>query len=118
MHDRIPNYRQAVTYFDIESYKVKRYNIKMQKRLHAFFSGSVQGVGFRFTAERIARKFPITGFVKNLPNGGVELVAEGEEESLKEFLAAVCEAFHSYIRDVEVTWSKAAGEFKSFGIQF
>ena len=90
----------------------------MKKRLHAFFSGSVQGVGFRFTTERMARKFPVVGFVKNLPNGQVELVVEGEEESLKEFLGAVREAFHSYVQEVETQWDKATGAFKDFGIRF
>lgn len=90
----------------------------MNKRLQALFSGSVQGVGFRFTAERLARRFPVTGFVRNLPNGKVELVAEGEERTLQEFLAAVREVFRDYIRDVETEWTDAAAEFKGFGIKF
>ena len=90
----------------------------MEKRLRALFTGSVQGVGFRFTTERMARRFRVTGYVKNLPDGKVELVAEGEETSLKEFLAAVREAFHSYVRDVQTAWSEPSGEFKSFGVKF
>ena len=91
---------------------------KTHKRLQAFFSGSVQGVGFRYTAERIARKFPVTGYVKNLPNGGVEIAAEGEQKSVGEFLAQVREAFHTHIYDVKTSWSEATGEFKGFGIKF
>lgn len=90
----------------------------MQKRFQAFFSGAVQGVGFRFTAERIARKFSVSGFVKNLPNGQVELVAEGRDESVEQFLQAVREAFSHSIQDVKVDWSPATGEFKNFGIKF
>lgn len=90
----------------------------MKKCVHALFSGSVQGVGFRYTTERLARRYPVTGFVKNLPNGRVELVAEGEEKSLQEFLAAVRESFHSYIRDVDIQWKEPKGEYKGFGIQF
>lgn len=78
----------------------------------------MQGVGFRFTAERLARRFPVTGFVRNLPNGKVELVAEGEERTLQEFLAAVREVFRDYIRDVETEWTAATSEFKGFGIRF
>ena len=46
-----------------------------EKRMQIFFSGTVQGVGFRFTAERLARRFPVTGFVRNLEDGRVEVVA-------------------------------------------
>ena len=88
------------------------------KKLHAVFSGSVQGVGFRFTTERMAHKFPVTGFVRNLPTGGVELVAEGEEEVLQRFLQAVQEAFPDFIRDVKVEWGPGTGEYGGFRIRF
>ncbi len=90
----------------------------MKKRLHAFFSGRVQGVGFRFTAERLAQRYPVTGYVRNLPNGQVELLAEGEEKSLEEFLKTIRETFNSYIQKVDTKWQGASGEFKSFGIKF
>ena len=78
-----------------------------EKRMQIFFSGTVQGVGFRFTAERLARRFPITGFVRNLEDGRVEVVAEGEEASLVEFLTAIRESgMKDYIRDVEAHWSR------------
>jgi len=78
----------------------------------------VQGIGFRYTTERLARHFPVSGFVKNLADGRVELVAEGEETSLHDFLKAVREAFPSYVRDVENRWEAATGEYKGFGIKF
>ena len=90
----------------------------MKKKLHALFSGRVQGVGFRFTAERIARRFPVTGYVRNLPHEKVELVAEGEEESLKQFLETVREAFRTHIHRVETHWCQATDEHRSFGIKF
>ena len=90
----------------------------MKKRLQVIFSGSVQGVGFRFTAERLARRFPIAGYVRNLPNGKVEIVAEGEEKSVRDFLAAIREAFNDHIREVEPQWSEAADEFNGFGARF
>lgn len=89
----------------------------MKKHLEAYFSGMVQGVGFRFTTERMARHFAVTGCVRNLPDGKVQLVAEGEESVLKDFLKAVRDSSMSpYIRDVKTTWSEATGNFKSFGI--
>lgn len=90
----------------------------MKKCLRAAFSGTVQGVGFRYTAERLSRKFPITGYVRNLPNGQVELVAEGEEASVREFLARVHSAFKEYIRDVDSKWDEDRNEFEGFGIRF
>ena len=89
------------------------------KRMQVFFSGTVQGVGFRFTAERLARRFSVTGFVRNLDDGRVEVTAEGEESFLVEFLTAIRESgMKDYIRDVEAHWSKADGCFKGFGIAY
>ncbi len=90
----------------------------MKKRVQAFFSGMVQGVGFRFAAERIARRLPVSGYVKNQTNGQVELVAEGEEKTLQEFLQQVRQAFSPYIHNVETRWQEATGEYKGFGIKF
>jgi acylphosphatase len=85
--------------------------------MQVFFSGTVQGVGFRFTAERLARRFPVTGFVRNLEDGRVEVTAEGGEKKLVEFLTAIRESgMKDYIRDVEAHWTPAEGYFKSFSI--
>ncbi len=53
------------------------------------YSGRVQGVGFRYTAQYVAAAYPITGYVRNLPDGDVELVAEGQPEHVQAFLAEV-----------------------------
>lgn len=90
----------------------------MQKQIHVYFSGRVQGVGFRYTAESIARDLGIVGWVKNLSDGKVEVVAEASEERLKEFLARVNKYFQGYIKESSVHWQKASGEFKGFGINF
>jgi acylphosphatase len=66
----------------------------------------------------MARRFDVTGFVRNLPSGKVELVVEGEEEVVKEFVQAVTEAMKPYIRGTEFHWSEAEGKFKGFGIAF
>lgn len=89
----------------------------MRKRLKVLFTGMVQGVGFRFSTERIARQHEVTGYVRNLPNGKVEVVAEGDEDSLEEFLKAVCEGPMSrYIEDADCQWSDFCGGFERFSI--
>jgi acylphosphatase len=59
-------------------------------------------VGFRFTAQHVARDFDVAGYVRNLPDGRVELVAEGDPAEIDAFLRAVQDAMHCYIRDVTV----------------
>lgn len=89
----------------------------MQKRVKAVFSGAVQGVGFRASTESLARQYPITGYVRNTPGGHVELVAEGEEDSLRSFVEAVKSSpLSSYIRNVKSEWMDMTGEFSVFKI--
>jgi len=89
----------------------------MNKRIKAIFSGTVQGVGFRASTESLARKYPITGYVRNTPGGHVELVAEGEEDSLRCFFEAVkSSSLSSYIRNVKSEWNDCTGEFAAFKI--
>jgi acylphosphatase len=90
----------------------------MKKQVHVYYTGRVQGVGFRFTAQDLARDLAITGWVKNLRNGQVELVAEAEEEVLKDFLNRLNQYFARYIQDADIEWLSASGEFKEFGIEF
>ena len=90
----------------------------MNVRVCVLFSGNVQGVGFRYTAERMARRRPVTGYVRNLPRGQVELVAEGEKQMLSEFVEEVRSAFHSYVREAQIRWEEATGEYERFGIKF
>ena len=61
------------------------------------YSGRVQGVGFRYTARRLASEFPVAGYVRNLPNGEVELMAEGDEAQVTAFLNAVAENMQAYV---------------------
>jgi acylphosphatase len=90
-----------------------------QKQIHARFTGRVQGVGFRFTVCRIAERFAVTGFVRNLSNGEVELVAEGAEPELAEFFYEIRNSqLKHYIVQDQVTWRTATGEFNQFGISF
>ena len=90
----------------------------MKKQVRVYYSGAVQGVGFRFTARDVADDLGISGWVKNLRNGQVEVVAEAEEEILKEFLSKINKYFSGYIKDIDIQWSNAADEFKDFRIMF
>ncbi len=87
-------------------------------RARIVYSGRVQGVGFRFTTREIARELAITGWVKNRSDGNVEIVAEQQEEVLKQFLMRLQNSFSRYIHDVSVTWEDATGEFLGFGVEF
>ena len=89
------------------------------KRLHVFYAGRVQGVGFRATAEEVASHLGITGWVKNLHDGRVEVVVEGEEEPLLRFLEEIRTGpMRNFIQTVEVGWSEATGEFDDFSIRY
>ena len=90
----------------------------MKKRIQAYYSGTVQGVGFRFTAESIANDLGVYGWVKNLRDGRVEIVAEAEEGELKDFLSRIEQSFSHYIRDADVKWQEPTGEFNEFRIAF
>ena len=82
-----------------------------------FYSGRVQGVGFRYTAKTVAAGFEIVGNVRNLPDGRVELAAEGLRAELEEFRAAVRDAgLAGFIRDEQVIWADAKDEFRGFEI--
>ncbi len=90
----------------------------MKRQMHIFYSGRVQGVGFRFAARQIAHDTGACGWVKNLPDGRVELVLEAEEAVLKAFFKKINQSFSYYIRDYELEWFEASGEFKNFSIEF
>ena len=88
------------------------------ERRHIVYTGRVQGVGFRFSARQIAQGYAVTGFVRNLPNGNVELVAEGAPAELDRLLAGISSAMNGYIDAADVTRRAATGEFKSFNIAY
>jgi acylphosphatase len=82
------------------------------------YSGRVQGVGFRYTARRIAQQHTVTGFVRNLDNGRVEVVAEGAASEIDALLAEIAEAMTGYIRDVRVDAIPVTGRYASFDVAF
>lgn len=89
----------------------------MVKRVKVFYTGRVQGVGFRYTAQNLARGFDILGTVRNLDDGRVELIAEGEEEELQVFLEEIDESeLAGFIKEREITWSTPRGGLRGFRI--
>lgn len=89
----------------------------MQRR-EVYYRGTVQGVGFRYTARQIASHYRVTGYVKNLSDGRVLIVVEGEPREVSAFLAAVAETMEAYIRHTEEKVLPATGEFPRFAIRF
>ena len=88
----------------------------IRKTVH--YSGRVQGVGFRYTTCQIASGFPVAGYVRNLPDGRVELVAEAESSDVERFLAAIDAQMAELIRDRHCRDSAATREFRGFDVRF
>jgi acylphosphatase len=85
--------------------------------MRILYSGHVQGVGFRYAAKAVAAGFEVTGTVRNLPDGRVELVAEGARAELEAFRQAIRDAgMDAFIRSDEAGWSEATGGFRGFEI--
>ena len=89
---------------------------KQRERRTVHFAGRVQGVGFRYTTASIAQGHDVTGFVQNLPDGRVLLVAEGNASALGAFLAEIRQRMGSYIRQELTDVSAVTGEFADFSI--
>jgi acylphosphatase len=81
------------------------------------FSGRVQGVGFRYTAMNIARRHNVTGYVRNLPDGRVELVMEGPDPEIEHVVESVKERMNGYIQNIAQSEFPATGEFALFYIR-
>ena len=90
----------------------------MKKQAHVYYSGRVQGVGFRYTLADIANSQKVLGWVRNLNDSRVELLVEAEESALNNFLLQVGQHFSQYIQEVTIEWLPASGEFRDFRIKF
>jgi acylphosphatase len=86
------------------------------ERREVFYAGHVQGVGFRYTTRSIATQLPVVGWVRNLPDGRVQLVVEGSPEVIDKLLTRVEAELGRYIRGKEVAVRAATGEFSSFDV--
>lgn len=82
------------------------------------YTGRVQGVGFRYTVREIAMRHPVAGYVKNLSDGSVELVAQGAAAEVERFLNEIAARFRANIRGVDRRTINAAEEFAEFDIRF
>ena len=88
------------------------------KRAHIIVSGVVQGVGFRMYAQRQGRSLGLGGFVRNLPSGEVEMVAEGDADTLEKLIDwARVGPPSADVDDVRVTYTEPTGDFAGFDIR-
>ena len=90
----------------------------MKKQVYVVYEGRVQGVGFRFTCQRIAEDLGVMGWVRNMPDGNVELIAEGEETVIQELLSDIKENMGRYISRDRIEWQECKRESKGFNIRF
>jgi acylphosphatase len=88
------------------------------ERRHVYYSGYVHGVGFRYRAQRLADAVGVAGFVKNLPDGRVEVVVEGEGAAVEEYLSGLREKMRGYVEGVEDREEPPTGEFSTFEIAY
>ena len=88
-------------------------------RAHVFYSGRVQGVGFRHTAEGVALGIGVTGFVKNTQDNRVELVCEGSKEKVDACLEAIQKSeLGKHITKTDCRWEDPTGTFTDFTVEF
>ena len=85
---------------------------------HILYTGTVQGVGFRYAVIHAARKLALAGWVKNLPDGRVELCVEGPEDKIKTLRQNINDRFNGYIKNQAETIHPPAGKFQDFQIVF
>lgn len=85
-------------------------------RRTVLFSGHVQGVGFRYTAKGIAGGFDVVGYVRNLSDGRVELVAEGQEAEISKLIEEIRRKMEGFVRNHTTFDSPPTGEFSDFSI--
>ncbi len=91
----------------------------MIRRMHLLVSGRVQGVFFRATARDQAEHLGLSGWVRNLPAGQVEIVAEGDEEDLEKLRRwARRGPAYAYVTELEENLEAATGEFDGFGVRY
>jgi len=100
-----------------ESMRINVAQESFTQRAIVLYSGRVQGVGFRYTCWRAADRFAVVGYVQNLTDGRVRLVAEGEESEIERLLEAVQLELARYIQRVDVKFDEPTDEYESFEIR-
>lgn len=101
----------------VRSGSIRVNHSETRQRRVVLYQGQVQGVGFRYTTQRVAARHEVSGCVENLPDGRVRLICEGAAGELDRFLAAVDEAMTGYIGHAETSTQPATGEFTGFSIR-
>lgn len=89
----------------------------MPSRYSITFTGRVQGVGFRYSTCNVARRFDVTGWVRNEMDGSVKCTVEGDAAELDRFVEAVKQSMSGNIRDTRIERGQATGEFSGFAIE-
>ncbi len=89
----------------------------MTQRRACYFSGRVQGIGFRYTAHNIALQHNVNGYVRNLPDGRVEMVVEGPDSEIDEVLTSLQGRLNGFIRHVDQEMQSPTGEYNQFYIK-
>ena len=93
--------------------------IRSTHRAHLFYGGRVQGVGFRYTAEAVAHGLGLTGWVKNLPDGRVEVVCEGSKEKIDAFISEIQQGvLGRHIQKTDCVWEDPTNEYDDFRVEF
>lgn len=90
----------------------------MEKSVEAIYKGQVQGVGFRFAAAELATEYPVKGFVENLTNGDVKVVAEGDNVVVDNYLDALSKAMGRFILSSVINPQPFSGNYSNFKIKY
>ena len=88
------------------------------ERAHVIFSGFVQGVGFRFTTKMLASSYALTGWVRNLPDGTVEVETQGEKEEIRTFIDRIRSEMKRNIVEVKTVWKSPKADEEGFVVRF
>lgn len=86
------------------------------KQVHIYYEGDVQGVGFRYTCYQFANQLNLKGWVKNVPDGRVELIAQGEKELLNQYIEQIDQEYKTQISTQNIAWEDALDNFPDFSI--
>ena len=89
----------------------------MNVRINMNYQGRVQGVGFRWKVSQIAKSFPCTGYVKNLPDGSVELLVEGEKYEVQRMVETINQEMKGFWHDKTMDEREGDSHFGDFGIE-
>jgi acylphosphatase len=91
----------------------------MEASARILVKGRVQGVGYRYYILRQAQELGLTGYVRNLPNGDVEIVAEGDRQVVEQLIRyAERGPVFAHVNEVQVQWSTGSGQYKRFDVRY